>query len=757
VTPVAGFFTLYGGTITGVSAYSYVAGTGFAGDKSARITITFTASVANPVLAWGGHISSRADWGANNSAVAISGSPYHTRLIDLDGSGGNQDRSLSAAAVIFPAKITIIKDAVPNDPQNFSFSTTGGLVPSSFTLDDDNDPALSNMQLFAGILVTAQNGSNYTITETAPPAGWAFTPPIDCEVTTPNGGSQTPNGATVTINLREGENVTCTYTNTKLQGTLVVIKHVVNDNGGSAGASDFTMSVIPGERFFAGAESPGTSLDLDEGSYTVDESGPSGYTKSYSGDCNSSGNVAVVAGQTKTCTITNDDQAPQLTLVKQVTNDNGGNNGATEWTLTATGDGGFSGTGTGSAAQATLGPNAVKANVAYALSESGPSGYTASGWSCEGGTQNGSSITLGEGQSATCTITNDDNAPSLTLNKVVVNDNGGTAAESAWTLTANGGAAGTLSGPGAAGSADVVSGPAFKAGTYALSESGPSGYAASAWSCVKNGGPLVAGSSITLANGDSATCTITNDDQPPPSVCLPDKIYAVDDPGGLGSAFFNVDPVSKAVSACGPPREDGDFESLESKNGVLYTISAEGQSPWIAGGFYRLDSNCGLTYVGHTGYRDLEGLAVRITDGTMWAVVGNDTGIEPKGSLVTINDVTTGVATLASRVSSTRDIEAIAWSRNGQVLYGADGDNIYKYDFGQRKWIFYADTGISEAIEGMDIDHVKSQQLGVDVLILGPHNKSTMYYWRVDTKVVIGTLATGRFEDIEGIATCRVN
>ena len=30
------------------------------------------------------------------------------RLIDLDGSGGNQDMSLSAKAVIFPAMITII-------------------------------------------------------------------------------------------------------------------------------------------------------------------------------------------------------------------------------------------------------------------------------------------------------------------------------------------------------------------------------------------------------------------------------------------------------------------------------------------------------------------------------------------------------------------------------------------------------------------------------------------------------------------------
>ena len=55
VTPVAGSFKLFGGTITAVSAYS---GGGLifpAGDNSRRITITFDASVANPVLAWGGH------------------------------------------------------------------------------------------------------------------------------------------------------------------------------------------------------------------------------------------------------------------------------------------------------------------------------------------------------------------------------------------------------------------------------------------------------------------------------------------------------------------------------------------------------------------------------------------------------------------------------------------------------------------------------------------------------------------------------
>ena len=65
----------------------------------------------------------------------------------------------------------------------------------------------------------------------------------------------------------------------------------------------------------------------------------------------------------------------------------------------------------------------------------------------------------------TCTITNNDIAPSLTLNKIVTNDNGGTAAATDWTLTATGPT--TISG---AGGATSTSNPNFSAGTYTLSE-----------------------------------------------------------------------------------------------------------------------------------------------------------------------------------------------------------------------------------------------------------------------------------------------
>ena len=232
VTPISGVFRIYGGAIgsltrptnvgstacnstNSLGSYCYSTGTGFAGDKSAAITINFTASVANPVIAWGGHIATRRDWGQGNSAGAVSGSPYHMRLIDLDGAGGNQDRSLSADAVVLLGSITIIKDVVGGtDPQDFTFTETAAttLPPATFTLDDDPGSVTpTNTQTYTGI----SNFISYTFDEGAV-ANWSLSfnnPP--CTVTSPNGGTQPLHSTTgVTINLKEGENVTCTFLNT---------------------------------------------------------------------------------------------------------------------------------------------------------------------------------------------------------------------------------------------------------------------------------------------------------------------------------------------------------------------------------------------------------------------------------------------------------------------------------------------------------------------------------------------------------------
>jgi hypothetical protein len=84
-------------------------------------------------------------------------------------------------------------------------------------------------------------------------------------------------------------------------GHVVVIKNVINDDGSTSTARDFTISV---SRSFPGAESPGTNIAVSPGAFSVSETGPSGYTQSLSGDCSGTIN----AGDRKVCTITNNDK-----------------------------------------------------------------------------------------------------------------------------------------------------------------------------------------------------------------------------------------------------------------------------------------------------------------------------------------------------------------------------------------------------------------------------------------------------------------
>jgi hypothetical protein len=460
ITQIPGVVTLFGGQITSVGCptsitgvtcavgdgYSlrtgtYTAGTGYSNNTITAVQISFTADISNPVLAIGGHISKRLDWSPEPTAALISGSPYHMRLQGegnagggVDGNGGSQDRSLSAQAVISPATIKIVKNTLGGDDDTFSFTATGTDLPSAFDITTSGG---TGSQTFSNIL----HFGSKTVTETGPSSAWQFVD-LDCDVNfAGDGTTATPSSAssstqTASINLGEGGDVTCTYRNQPAPGTLTLVKDVINDNGGTAVATDWKLSAA----------------------------GAGGFTD------------------------------------KSLTSQNP--------TAPAT-------------SSATTGPQSVTANVALTLSESSAtvtSGYAASDWSCSGGTYNKTNgvetIKVAPGASATCTIINDDKAPSLTLDKTITNNNGGLRTESEWTLTADGGTAGTLSGPGASGHTDVASGTGFKAGTYSLSESGPTDYTAGSWSCVKNGGSAVTGSSITLANGDSAVCSINNDDKP---------------------------------------------------------------------------------------------------------------------------------------------------------------------------------------------------------------------------------------------------
>jgi hypothetical protein len=230
-------FSIYNGEITAVSGYTLSGD--YSGTSSTSITLTFTSTEGGTVvIAWGGHIAERKDWGDDNSAVAIPGSPYHMRLIDftctdpINCSAGNQDRLLSAGAVIYPGSITIIKDARPEGLTSFPFTASPSPLVD-FSLVDNGTS--TNTKIFDEIT----NFTTYTVTEN-PPDYWDLTN-IVCGVTSSNGGSQSTNisTATATITLAEGENVTCTFTDVQQTGTLTLVKTVDNNYGGTATAGDF--------------------------------------------------------------------------------------------------------------------------------------------------------------------------------------------------------------------------------------------------------------------------------------------------------------------------------------------------------------------------------------------------------------------------------------------------------------------------------------------------------------------------------------
>jgi hypothetical protein len=119
---------------------------------------------------------------------------------------------------------------------------------------------------------------------------------------------------------------------------LTITKTVINDNEGTATTTDFTFMVDGG-----GAipfEADGTNVVVvTPGAHTVAEPAVDGYTATFGGDCDATGNVIVPAGENRTCTITNDDidDGGTIVVTKVVTNDNGGTAAAGDFALNVSG------------------------------------------------------------------------------------------------------------------------------------------------------------------------------------------------------------------------------------------------------------------------------------------------------------------------------------------------------------------------------------------------------------------------------------
>jgi hypothetical protein len=84
-------FTIWNGTITNVD----LGGASDVAGEQQSLTVTFTAASDTVVIAWGGHVADEITWPHATAAGSINGSPYHMRVLSLDGdSSGHQDRSM---------------------------------------------------------------------------------------------------------------------------------------------------------------------------------------------------------------------------------------------------------------------------------------------------------------------------------------------------------------------------------------------------------------------------------------------------------------------------------------------------------------------------------------------------------------------------------------------------------------------------------------------------------------------------------------
>lgn len=194
-------------------------------------------------------------------------------------------------------------------------------------------------------------------------------------------------------------------------------------------------------------------------------------------------NVDVTDGSDVVCTITNTRKTGTLTVTKVVTNDNGGTAQCPAF--------GFK-VNNGS----TIGFEADCSNVltlptgTYSVAEPAVNGYDTTYANC-------ANVAVTAGQNATCTITNNDRPGTLIVKKVLNADDGSDAEVTDFSFRVNGGDP-------IAFEADAENQMTVNAGTYTVVETDADGFATSYSNCAN----------LVIPNGGTATCTITNNDEP---------------------------------------------------------------------------------------------------------------------------------------------------------------------------------------------------------------------------------------------------
>ena len=304
-------------------------------------------------------------------------------------------------------------------------------------------------------------------------AGW------NLDDATCSDGSTLPN-----VSVDPGENVTCTFTNTKLD-TIVVVKRAEGGDATFAFTSPqlgtFDLSTVKGKAQQAFS-------NLAPGTYAISEGALAGWTASAADPVCSNGDnasaVTLAAGETVICTFVN--QKEDTIIVEKRTI---GGDGSFAFSSPQLGDFSLS-TVNGAASQSFTGLQAGTFNI----SETVPAGWVQSGATCSNGVDP-SNINLTPGLTVSCVFTN----TKLSSITVVKRTLGG---DASFDFSGDLGSFGlsTVAGTAQRSFANLA------AGTYAVTETALAGWNAAGASCSDGSSP----SAIALAPGEDVTCTFDN-------------------------------------------------------------------------------------------------------------------------------------------------------------------------------------------------------------------------------------------------------
>ncbi|MEY4747321.1 MAG: hypothetical protein RLZZ416_370 [Candidatus Parcubacteria bacterium] len=243
---------------------------------------------------------SNVPWGV---AQAVSVGPHtasETSLPGYSASSWGSDCASDGTVALSPGEnktCSITNDDNPPSP------TTGHLIVDKVT-DPSGSAAAFSIEATGTAAIIGSGAASVT---DATSKNYEVEPGTFSVSESPSTGWIEMSNTCSNISVAAGETKTCTITNAKLP-TLTVTKIVVNDNGGTATTSDFSL-MIDG---MTTASSVASTTTI--GAHSISEGAHTGYTSTIGGDCAADGSITLVAGDNKTCTVTNDDNPPQQSI-----------------------------------------------------------------------------------------------------------------------------------------------------------------------------------------------------------------------------------------------------------------------------------------------------------------------------------------------------------------------------------------------------------------------------------------------------------